>query len=196
MTPSVRHDHTQEFPRVSDDLTRSDKVWLWIVALVVAFAVLMSLAADASAARRCVVPPTATVKHRAISLEQRVNTTAALRLADRMRAPFKHHVSVVAAATQEDSQRNRVGGHGTSVGYLQLIDKHGSVEWRMQVVNSAGWHLRGAKQLDPRGTARLATTRRGWGLIQRVQRSGHPEAYNQWIAEASRTVNLYRATCR
>lgn len=191
-----------EFPAIVDDVSGGEKAAAWVIGIIVIAVIVATLLMPEPARggpvtpRRCNVPVTATVKGARIERDQRINTTIALRLADRMQAPYKHHVAVVAAATQEDSQRNRVGGHGTSVGYLQLINIHGSVAWRMRVENSAGWFLRGAKSLDPRGTARLATTRRGDGLIQRIQRSGHPEAYNKWIAEAASTYKKYRASCR
>lgn len=191
----IRKDHTGEWPtpvKPLDPISRREWHAIWaIAAIVIAF---LAFAPGAKAA--CNVPRAATVKGHHIQRDQRINTTVALRTADAMRSPYSHHVAVVAAATQEDSQHNRASGDGTSVGYLQLIDIHGSVAWRMKVRNSAGWFLRGARQLDPNGTARLATTRQGWGLIQRVQRSGHPTKYNRWIPEAIRTVNLYRASCR
>lgn len=132
---------------------------------------------------------------RKVGVKRRRNITRALRLARKMKAPRSHMVALVAAMTQEASGHNKPLGHGTSVGILQLIDEHGSVAWRMKVENSAGWFLRGARRLDPHGRARLATTRRGWGLIQRVQRSGHPSLYNQWIPEASRTVRVFLGPC-
>lgn len=192
MTHRPSKDATLEFPAVkSNRHRRPSRISIWTIVGILLLA--MMFASDARAA--CSVPATATVKGHRISADQRRNTTIALRLADQMHAPFKHKVAVVAAATQEDSQHNRAAGHGTSVGYLQLIDIHGTVAWRMRVRNSAGWFLRGARQLDPRGIARLATTRQHTGLIQRVQRSGRPYAYNRWIAEAVRTINKYRATC-
>lgn len=208
MTPPSWEDDTLGFPAAvtpNTPLTKTERrALITIVALIVACFVIAMSAPDAKAAtQRCFVPSTATVKGEPIrghrgqyGTTRQVNTTIALRLADRMRTPYRHRVGVIAAATQEDSQQNQPRGHGTSVGYLQLINIHGSVSWRMRVENSAGWFLRGAKRLDPRGTARLATTRRGHGLIQRIQRSGHPYAYNQWIAEAASTYKKYRATCR
>jgi hypothetical protein len=189
-------DETGEWPRPCDPVDKTERRAIWVIALAVI--TLIVFASDAKAA--CNVPRSATVKGEHIQRDQRVNTTIALRMADAMDAPYSHHVAVVAAATQEDSQHNYPRGHGTSVGYLQLIDIHEpdgvGIDWRMKVRNSAGWFLRGARQLDPRGTARLATTRQGWGLIQRVQRSGHPTKYNKWIRESIRTVKLYRASCR
>lgn len=197
MTHRPRKDETGEFPAIIEPVKRSERIIGWFIASLVAASIVLSFVADsASAAQRCNVPRSATVKGERIDYDQRVNTTLALRLSDHMGTPYSHKVAVVAAATQEDSQRNRASGHGTSVGYLQLINLHGTVAWRMKVRNSAGWFLRGARLIDPRGTARLATKRGNWGLIQRIQRSGHPTKYNQWISESIQTVNKYRASCR
>lgn len=202
----VRKDDTGEFPSPLEPVTRSDR--RWGVALAIMLLVLAHFMWDpgSAEARPCHVPAGVKVKGEVASAEQRRNTTVALRLADRMKAPWRHKVAVVAGATQEDSQYNRRRGHGTSVGYLQLTNIHGTpkysvspeanIRWRMQVRNSAGWFLRGARKIDPRGRAPLATTRGRWGLIQRIQRSGHPYAYNRWIRESARTVRAYNRTCK
>lgn len=136
------------------------------------------------------LPANVTVKHRRARLDQRRNLTIALNLARRMDAPRNHRVALVAAMTQESSATNLPHGHGTSVGVLQLIDTHGSFAWRMKVVNSAGWFLRGARSIDPRGN------RSPGRLAQDVQRSGYPYAYEQWVPEARRTVRIYlRPAC-
>ena len=100
-----------------------------------------------------------------------------------------HLVALVAAATVEQNQYNLPYGHGTSVGFLQLIDLHGTLAWRMVVKNSAGWFLRGARQVDPKG--RMAPGR----LAQAVQRSGYPDAYNARVAEARVTVRTWLRGC-
>jgi len=131
----------------------------------------------------------ATVKHRSARFVQRRNLTTALRYARRVRAPLNHRIALVAAITQESTANNLPYGHGTSVGILQLINTHGSVAWRMRITNSAGWFLRGAKKVDPHG--RMAPRR----LAQAVQRSAHPSAYGQWVAEANRTVRKFYGRC-
>lgn len=131
-----------------------------------------------------------------VGMQQRRNVTVALNTARKMRAPRSHQVAVLAAALQEQGWSNKPYGHGSSVGFLQLINAHGSAEWRMRVRNSSGWFLRGARQLDPHGTAPLATTDNGWGLMQRVQRSGHPSLYNQWIDEARAAVATFYRPCK
>jgi hypothetical protein len=133
-----------------------------------------------------------TVKHRRAQISQRRNLTTALNLGRKMRVPRSHQVALVAGATQEQTAYNKPSGHGTSVGFLQLINLHGhpkysvnpsaNIRWRMQIPNSAGWFLRAARKIDPRG-------RRYPGkLAQDVQGSAHPTLYNQWVAEARRTV--------
>lgn len=136
-----------------------------------------------------------TVKGVPANAHQRRNITRALRVARRMHSPRSHMVGMVAGITQEATAYNRASGDGTSVGVLQLISDHGDVAWRMKVENSAGWFLRGARSIDPHGRAALSTTRYRWGLIQRVQRSGHPFAYNQWLPEANRTVAAFLGPC-
>lgn len=135
------------------------------------------------------------VKQQRASRNQRKNITTALNVANRMRAPRSHRVALVAAIIVENSGWNKPWGHGTSVGILQLIDVHGTLAWRMKIKNSAGWFLRGARKLDPRGTARLATNKYSWGLVQRVQRSGVPFAYNERLPEARRIVANWYKTC-
>lgn len=131
----------------------------------------------------------ATVKHRRASRTQRTNITTALNVGRAMHAPRNHQVALVAAMTQESSAYNLNHGHGTSVGILQLINLHGSVAWRMRIVNSAGWFLRGARAVDPRG--RLAPG----DLAQRVQRSAYPSAYRRWVPEARATYRRYLTPC-
>lgn len=126
---------------------------------------------------------------RGASLHQRRNVTVALNVARKMRAPYGHYVEVIAAAMQEQGLGNYPKGHGTSVGFLQLIDIHGTVAWRMNVVNSAGWNLRGARQLDPHG--RIPPGR----LAQLVQGSAHPTLYYQWVPKARTIVATYLRPC-
>lgn len=133
------------------------------------------------------------VKHRWAGVGQRRNLTRALNLGRRMGVPRSHQVALVAAATQEQSAYNRPYGHGTSVGFLQLISVHEpdgvGYDWRMQITNSAGWFLRGARKLDPGG-------RRAPGeLAQDVQASAHPTLYRQWVGEARRTVTRFYGPC-
>ena len=124
------------------------------------------------------------------TLQQRRNVTVALNVAHSMRAPRSHLVAVIAAAMQEQGLSNLPYGHGTSVGFLQLIDLHGSERWRMEVTNSAGWFLRGAKRIDPHG-------RRAPGeLAQDVQGSAHPTLYRQWVPKARRIVATYLRPCQ
>lgn len=128
--------------------------------------------------------------NRGASWHQRQNVTDALNVARRMNAPRSHYVTVIAAAMQEQGLGNYPRGHGTSVGFLQLIDDHGTVAWRMEVTNSAGWHLRGARQLDPRGRIAPGT------LAQMVQGSAHPTLYHQWVPKARIIVRTFLAPCR
>lgn len=179
-----------EFPKITDSMTRTDRISIWVIGgIILAIIVALALPSDATAAPRCTVPSTITAKHHRTTVEQRANVTKALRLSTRMGSPRKHQIALVAAATQEDTLRNRVKGHGTSVGFLQLIDLHGTVTWRMNINNSAGWFLRGARQADrPWLTAAQ--------LAQAVQKSGHPYAYGQWVGEARRTTLGYLASCQ
>lgn len=147
-------------------------------------------------APRPLVPATVRVKGVRADRQQRIIITRILNLGRRLNVPPSHQVAVIAAATQESTVQNLNGGHGTSVGILQLTNIHGTVQWRRVVENSAGWHFRGLDQLDPRGQAPLATGPSGPGLIQRVQKSGHPYAYNQWIPEARRTYKAFLGACR
>ena len=140
------------------------------------------------------VPARATVKRQAINAHQRQVLTRGLRVARKKRASRNVMVSYVAAATQESTATNLRGGHGTSVGHLQLIDIHepsgtNGVSWRMNIENSARWYLRQAVQIDRRRSVRPGR------LAQKVQRSAHPHAYNQWESEARRTVRLFLGPC-
>lgn len=153
----------------------------------------------ACAPPRPFIPARVTVKGSTASLHQRRMLTRALAEARRRHAPKSHMVALVAGMTQESAAENLAYGDRDSVGILQLRAMHEpdgvGIDWRMRPENSAGWFLDGAHSIDPRGRARLATTRAGWGLIQRVQRSGHPELYDQWIPEARRTVGAYLGAC-
>ena len=134
------------------------------------------------------VPPGITVKRRTANTTQRRNLTRVLRVGRRMRANKTMLISAVAAVTQESSANNKPYGHGTSVGILQLINTHGTIQWRMRIENSATWYFRGAQKSYHRGI-------RPGRLAQRVQRSAHPTAYNQWTKEAARTVQKFLGPC-
>lgn len=168
------------------ELTKAERrCFVGLVAIVMlCFALVM---AEPSEARQC-LPRTVTAKHAPTTAAQRANATAALDRALQMGSTQKQQVALIAAATQEQGLRNEPYGHGTSVGFLQLIDVHGSKRWRMRIYNSAGWFLRGAKQVD-------APALSPGDLAQRVQRSAHPTLYRQWVGEARRTVNSYRRFC-
>lgn len=146
---------------------------------------------------RPLVPRTVRVKGVRATSHQRQMLTRALNEARRMRAPRSHLVAVAAGMTQETVAQNLNYGDRDSVGILQLRAMHGTRRWRLVPENSAGWFLRGARQLDPRGRAPLRSDRRTgrWGLIQRVQRSGHPYAYNRWLPESRRTVAAFLGAC-
>lgn len=131
---------------------------------------------------------TVTVKGRVAQQGQIRNIKTGLRLAARMHSPRSHCTALVAAMTAESSIWNIPYGHGTSVGLLQLIDDHGSIQWRMKPINSIGWFLRGAQKVD---------RRRGWIrpslLAALVQRPLHGESvYFPYVREAARTVILLR----
>lgn len=138
---------------------------------------------------RPTVPRSVRVKGARTSLHQRRNITAALNIARKRDVPMNHRLALIAAATQEQSTNNQPYGHGTSVGFLQLIDIHGSVAWRMQLRNSVNWFLNGARKVDPHG--RMAPG----SLAQAVQRSAHPDLYHQWVPEVRRTYRLYIGRC-
>lgn len=136
-----------------------------------------------------------TAKKQRASFTQRRNVTIALNVGRSMRVPANHQVAMVAAATQEASLYNNPWGHGTSVGFLQLIDTHEpdgvGHDWRMDIHNSAGWFFSGARQIDPRGNARINPG----DLAQRVQRSAHPTLYYQWVREARTTYRKFLGPC-
>ena len=131
-----------------------------------------------------------TVKGQPADIGQRRVLTRSLNVGRRQHANTTAQVALVAAITQESSAHNLPYGHGSSVGVLQLIDIHGSVAWRMVIENSAGWFVRGARQVQ-----------RGWPgigpgqLAQAVQRSAYPSAYNQWVPESRRTYRRYLGPC-
>lgn len=161
-------------------------------------------------APRPIISPRMTVKHVQAEIQQRRIATSILNLGRKLRANRTTQVAIIAAATQESSIRNLGGGHGSSVGILQLIDSHGSSAWRRIPLNSARWFYCGTSEgmatgsnsgLDSRhcnGGARASRECKhssASSCAQSVQRSGFPSAYRQWEPEAQRTYQLFLGQC-
>lgn len=102
----------------------------------------------------------------------------AVREARRAGLPERAAVVNLAAGFQESGVRNLDYGHSSSVGYLQLIDTHGSVAQRINPTFSARWFYRGLK--DVQGWQQMSVTR----AAQAVQRSAYPDAYAKWEDDA------------
>jgi hypothetical protein len=95
-------------------------------------------------------------------------------------------VCAIMTIIQEATAYNKPFGHGTSVGAFQLIDIHGTVEWRMNLNNSANWfYERAVKFAQDHPNAQYAE------ICQGAQRSAFPDAYSQWRVEAERLVTAY-----
>jgi hypothetical protein len=118
----------------------------------------------------------------------------ALNEADRLRAPYRAIIALLEALIVEAPDfKNPTGGHGTSVGPLQLTNIHlgGSVERRRNTrvvvrlfLESGFTGKGGAMKLareNPNQTA-------GW-IAQQVQGSAHPSRYNQYSQQAQK---IYR----
>ncbi len=140
---------------------------------------------------RPLLPRTITVKHVRATKTQRQVLTTALNAARPRAMRFKTYVALVAGITQESTAYNNPGGHGSSVGILQLIDSHGTVAWRLYIPNSVNWFLNGVLP-DDRAHPYLSVN----DLVQRQQGSGHPTAYAQWVSEATRTVRAFLGPCK
>lgn len=132
-----------------------------------------------------------TVKHVVATGKQRLVLTRMLNVGYKMGAPYKVLVSMVAGATQESGAAELDGGHGTSAGPMQLINTHGLHSQRKDAEFSARWYLLQAINVNHH----LPYLRVG-ELTQRVQRSGHPGAYDQWVRESHRTVKVFLGPCR
>jgi hypothetical protein len=105
----------------------------------------------------------------------------------------KAWVAAIAAGKVESGMRNLPYGHGTSIGALQLIDDHGSVEQRLDPLFSVSWFYDGVQRTP------------GWeimtvgALAQVVQGSAFPLRYAEqegWATAVVTTLDgAAPATC-
>jgi hypothetical protein len=111
----------------------------------------------------------------------------AKRVATEQRIPPRGLLVNFAAGMQEsgegEPQMANLGyGHSSSVGYLQLINSHGTVAQRRDPEFAARWfftELRKVQDWESMSVTRAA---------QAVQRSAYPDAYARWEAHAARLM--------
>lgn len=134
--------------------------------------------------RPSVYPYKTTVKYVDATLTQRNNIARTINLGIKMRMDKKEIASAVNAITVETRALNLPYGHSSSVGILQLLDIHGSYEWRMVIENSVGWYYRGARQLNTKNM-------KIWEIAAAVQRPAVPTVYRDYQVESLSTTNKY-----
>lgn len=127
------------------------------------------------------------------SPEQRSITKAMLRELRKSGIPERLQeraaVTALAAGFQESGVRNLPYGHSSSVGWLQLIDAHGTVEQRLDPAFSARWFFR-----ELQGPAVKRRMGKPWTKLsvndaaQGTQGSGYPDAYAQHEGRARRLL--------
>lgn len=133
---------------------------------------------------RRITPAATTVKHTPADSHQRRNIARSIQVGLKMRVSLKEMISMLMAITAESSARNLPYGHSSSVGILQLLDTHGSFQWRMRIENSVGWYFRGVRQLN----TRYMTPGQIADAVERPRRRG---GYNRWQQESTLTAKKY-----
>jgi hypothetical protein len=114
-----------------------------------------------------------------------VNTACTVAVAARL-SP-KETLALFEAGIVESGMRNLAYGDSSSVGWLQLLDIHGSFAQRMDPMFAAMWFVGGLSRLDEDD---YATPGR---LAQAVQRSAFPDRYDQVEGQARA---LIESRCR
>ena len=127
-------------------------------------------------------PRTAAVSSSRYTTENLTIAKVAVKEARRAGLPERAAVVNLAAGFQESGVRNLSYGHSSSVGYLQLINTHGSVAQRMDPTFSARWFYRGLEGV--RGWEQMSVTR----AAQSVQQSAFPDAYARWEDDARKLI--------
>jgi hypothetical protein len=99
-------------------------------------------------------------------------------VADQADLSDKQTLAMFEAGIVESGMRNLSYGHSSSVGWLQLLDIHGTFEQRTDPTFAALWFVNGLNTLneDAYPTAGL--------LAQAVQRSAFPDRYDQVQSQA------------
>lgn len=134
-------------------------------------------------------PPSVRVKGSVGSAAQRRVITIALNEARRQGATLNVRIALVMALTQESSASELSGGHGTSVGPLQLINLHGTPAQRKSTLFSTRWFLSGVLR------SRFAGKTPGQ-IADDQQRPARRGLYDKWEPEARHTVRLFMRGCK
>lgn len=129
-------------------------------------------------------PKPTTVKFVRASGAQRRNIARTIKVGYDMEMTVNEIISSVMAITVETRARNLSYGHSSSVGILQLLNIHGSYQWRMVIENSVGWYFRGAQKLN-------TTFMTPGQIADRIQRPAKRGVYDKYRAESTRTVKSY-----
>lgn len=132
-----------------------------------------------------------TVKGVRATEEQRRIGQRVLAVADSLKASRKASIALMEACIVESEVKNLTHGHSTSVGVLQLLNIHGSVQKRMDVEWCVRLFL--TKGFTGRGGAiKLAKSSMSAGQIaQAVQGSDYPTRYDEVRVEAEKWVDAY-----
>ncbi len=125
-----------------------------------------------------------TVKGRLGNSEQRKILTRGLNLSSKNCSSRRVSLALVIALIRESSATNLPYGHSSSVGVLQLLDSHGSFEWRMKPDNSMGWFLRGADKINTRYM-------KPGQIADAIERPRYRGLYTMYLPEAKVIYTLY-----
>lgn len=127
-----------------------------------------------------------TVKGKQADRSQRRNLERALDVGYSRDMPRRVMLSLIMAIIQESTARNLPGGDRDSVGILQQRASWGSRKNRMNIEWAVGRYLNGAIQ-EYRANSSIGPG----ALAQAVQKSAHPDAYDQWRSEANKILAAY-----
>lgn len=131
-----------------------------------------------------ITPKPTTVKYVRATMRQRSNIARSIAVGVKMKATPKMIDSMVSAITVESRALNLPYGHSSSVGILQLLNIHGSEQWRMVIENSVGWYFRSAFKLN---TSNMSAAE----IAAAVQRPADGSVYRVYMNEARHTSRLY-----
>ena len=133
------------------------------------------------------IPPGGlTIKGKKANATQLENCETVLDVATGRALKRRYMVCAIMCGMQESSCYNLPYGSGTSVGFFQEIDIWGSVAKRMNLTGSAGRFYDKITRVDRDGKQRT-----NGKLVQDVQRSAYPDAYDKHQQEAERIVTAY-----
>jgi hypothetical protein len=173
-----RQVHAAAMERLSRDAQRWDRVRHWRAVRVTTKRQRVRLAREHQCAHL-------------LTAHQRDVARTALHEADRLGAPWRARVAMIAAGIVESWLRNLTYGHADSEGWLQArVGIHGTLVARSVRRSARKFLTRGFWNYG--GAIRLAQRRMPIGRIaQLVQGSAFPARYGQVVARAKRIVRCY-----